>query len=163
MMAAYIDLNPVRAGIVEDPVDYPWSGYANAVGGNKDSRAGIRHIMREPQAPEAPDWRKASRRYRVWLHERGIVKRDALGQQVKPGFSRAEAIAAWEDGGDIPLAKYLRCKARFLTESVAFGSAEFIHEQIEANRAQLGKHPKPHPSTNGFCAIKGFRGRTLAS
>jgi hypothetical protein len=30
-MAAYIDLNPVRAGIVKDPADYRWSGYAEAV------------------------------------------------------------------------------------------------------------------------------------
>jgi len=163
MMAAYIDLNPVRAGIVKDPVQYPWSGYANAVGGNKDSRAGIRHIMREPQAPKAPDWRKASRQYRVWLHERGIVKRDASGKQKKPGFSRTEAIAAWEDGGDIPLPAFLLCKARFLTESIAFGSPQFIEEQIEANRSHLGKYPKPHPSSNGLCAIKGFRDRAVAS
>jgi hypothetical protein len=26
-MAAYIDLNPVRAGMVQDPNDYRWSGY----------------------------------------------------------------------------------------------------------------------------------------
>jgi putative transposase len=30
-MAAYIDLNPVRAGIVEDPKEYRFSGYAEAV------------------------------------------------------------------------------------------------------------------------------------
>ena len=30
-MAAYIDLNPVRAGIVEDPKDYRFCGYAEAV------------------------------------------------------------------------------------------------------------------------------------
>ncbi len=29
--AAYIDLNPVRAGIVEDPKDYRWSGYGAAM------------------------------------------------------------------------------------------------------------------------------------
>jgi len=163
MMAAYIDLNPVRAGIVEDPVDFPWSGYANAVGGDADSRAGLRHIMREPLATESPDWRKASGRYRVWLHERGIVKRDAAGKQKKPGFSRTEAIAAWENGGDIPMSKFLLCKARFLTESVAFGSPQFIEAQIEANRAQLGKHPKPRPSSTGLCGLKGFRGRAVAT
>ncbi len=27
MIAAYIDLNPVRAGMVEDPADYRWSSY----------------------------------------------------------------------------------------------------------------------------------------
>jgi hypothetical protein len=32
-MAAYIDLNPVRAGMVEDPADYRWSSYGEAIGG----------------------------------------------------------------------------------------------------------------------------------
>ena len=32
-MAVYIDLNPVRAGIVEDPADYRWCGNAEAVAG----------------------------------------------------------------------------------------------------------------------------------
>ena len=32
-MAAYIDLNPVRAGMVEDPAGYRWSSYGEAVGG----------------------------------------------------------------------------------------------------------------------------------
>ena len=31
-VAAYIDLNPVRAGIATDPVDYRWSSYGEAVG-----------------------------------------------------------------------------------------------------------------------------------
>ncbi|MFV0337994.1 MAG: transposase, partial [Chthoniobacterales bacterium] len=30
-MAAYIELNPVRAGLVKDPKDYRWCGYAEAV------------------------------------------------------------------------------------------------------------------------------------
>jgi REP element-mobilizing transposase RayT len=32
-MAAYIDLNPVRAGMVADPAEYRWSSYGEAVGG----------------------------------------------------------------------------------------------------------------------------------
>ena len=32
-VAAYIDLNSVRAGMVDDPKDYRWSGYAQAVAG----------------------------------------------------------------------------------------------------------------------------------
>jgi putative transposase len=32
-MAAYIDLNLVRAGIVGDPKDYRWCGYGAAVAG----------------------------------------------------------------------------------------------------------------------------------
>ena len=39
-MAAYIELNPVRAGMVEDPADYRWSGYAEAMAGKARSRRG---------------------------------------------------------------------------------------------------------------------------
>ena len=35
VVGAYIDLNPVRAGIVEDPKDYRFSGYGEAVGQGK--------------------------------------------------------------------------------------------------------------------------------
>ena len=40
-VAAYIDLNPVRAGIVEDPAEYRWSSYGEAMGGGKKARAGL--------------------------------------------------------------------------------------------------------------------------
>ncbi len=32
-ISAYIDLNPVRAGMVKDPADYCWSSYGEAIGG----------------------------------------------------------------------------------------------------------------------------------
>ena len=32
-IAAYIDLNPVRAGMVTDPANYRWSSYGEAIGG----------------------------------------------------------------------------------------------------------------------------------
>jgi hypothetical protein len=40
-VAAYIDLNPLRAGMVEDPMTYAWSGYGAAMGGNKIARKGL--------------------------------------------------------------------------------------------------------------------------
>jgi hypothetical protein len=36
-MAAYIDLNPVPTGMVEDPADYRWSSYGEAVGGGGET------------------------------------------------------------------------------------------------------------------------------
>jgi putative transposase len=33
---AYIDLNPVRAGLVADPAEYPWSSHAHYTGGRHD-------------------------------------------------------------------------------------------------------------------------------
>jgi putative transposase len=32
----YIDLNPVRAGMVADPAEYPWSSYAHSIGRRVD-------------------------------------------------------------------------------------------------------------------------------
>ena len=45
-MAAYIDLNPVRAGMVKDPAEYRWSSCGEAIGGGakgngKKARAGV--------------------------------------------------------------------------------------------------------------------------
>jgi putative transposase len=49
-MAAYIDLNPVRAGICEDPKDYRWSGYGEAVAGGKQAREAVRWLAElEPE------------------------------------------------------------------------------------------------------------------
>jgi len=48
-IAAYIDLNPVRAGIVDDPKDYRWCGYAEAVAGSRLARRGLCMVMDQPQ------------------------------------------------------------------------------------------------------------------
>ena len=44
-MAAYTDLNPVRAGMVVDPADYRWSGSAEAMAGKARSRRGLVRII----------------------------------------------------------------------------------------------------------------------
>ena len=44
-MEAYIDLNPVRAGMVSDPADYRWSGYAEAMAGKAQARRGLVRII----------------------------------------------------------------------------------------------------------------------
>ena len=49
-MAAYIDLNPVIAGMVSDPKDYKWCGYASAVAGSREgklARRGIARVLQE--------------------------------------------------------------------------------------------------------------------
>ena len=50
-MAAYIDLNPVRAGMAVDPAEYRWSSYGEAIGGGpkgngKKARAGLVRALR---------------------------------------------------------------------------------------------------------------------
>jgi hypothetical protein len=40
-VAAYIDLNPVRAGLVSEPEAYRWCSYAAAHGGMRLARSGL--------------------------------------------------------------------------------------------------------------------------
>ena len=47
VVAAYIDLNPVRAGMVSDPKDYRWCGYGEAVAGKQPARAGLQRVLFE--------------------------------------------------------------------------------------------------------------------
>ncbi len=84
-MSAYIDLNPVRAGIVDDPADYRWSSYGEAVGGGKKgngkkAREGLVRAYHCDQGVgfEAGKWQEVSRLYRRLM---GL----ALGR--KPGRS----------------------------------------------------------------------------
>jgi hypothetical protein len=44
-MAAYIDLNPVRAHLCDDPKDYRWCGYAEAVAGGKQAREALQWLV----------------------------------------------------------------------------------------------------------------------
>ncbi len=41
---AYMDLNPVRVGIVSDPKDYPWSQYGAARSGDEAAIEGMLHV-----------------------------------------------------------------------------------------------------------------------
>jgi putative transposase len=69
-MAAYIDLNPVRAGMVSDPAEYRWSSYGEAVGGGlngngKKAREGlVRACMSDSGLGfEAERWRRTTGRF----------------------------------------------------------------------------------------------------
>lgn len=48
LIAAYIDLAPVRAGLVENPADYRWSGFGAAMDGDAVAQAGLCTLMKCP-------------------------------------------------------------------------------------------------------------------
>jgi len=171
LMAAYIDLNPVRAGIAEDPVDYKWGGYAGAVAGDQDRRRGLQAIMSDPNDQRPPDdservnaqqWRTIHKRYRRWLFERGRETHHRDGRQKKRGFSRAESIAAWnawESDNAVPPAKLLRCKARYLTDAVVCGSKDFVEETIALRFPKIkARRPRAHEGPSGLCTLINLKG-----
>ena len=63
-VAAYIDRNAVRAGIVERPEDYRWCGYAEAHAGREAARKALAAIFRNPKM----DWADAEQRYGWLIH-----------------------------------------------------------------------------------------------
>lgn len=152
-MAVYIDLNPVRAGIVRDPKDYAFSGYADAVAGNEQSRKGIMRIV------EMPTWDKAQAEYRKLLYAVGTkVKANAASIAIED-FEKVVA-----ERGQISLAEALMCRIRGFTDSLAFGSAEFVAKHLEtfqkANNRKRRSQPKPMPAVTdwgGLCTLRGLR------
>ena len=139
-VAAYIDLNPVRAGLVKRPEDYRWSSYAAAVGGMRLARAGLLTAI---SFERKMTWAVAAERYRKLLF--------GVGQEVKGGktpggyvksqggFTQREIEAVWAAGGRLSLAAALRCRVRYFTDGVVLGSQTFVDEFFECQRDSFGE------------------------
>jgi hypothetical protein len=149
-MAAYIDLNPVRAGMVADPAEYRWSSYGEAVGGGtkgngKKAREGLVRACMSHQGAgfEAERWKEVSRIYRRTM---GLALGRKSGRaEVEKGVARpqlntAEALEAAANGTVLPdlgLAAMLRCRVRYFTDGAVIGSKEFVNEAFAAARERF--------------------------
>ena len=140
-MAAYIDLNPVRAGLVEDPKDYRWSGYGEAMGGVRRARQGLGHLLTEGLDDEShrTDWRRTAARYRTMLYDHGEVRQadEWTGKRAKRGFDREKVEAEIARGGRLSRVEALRCRVRYFCDGAVFGTAEFVNRVFEENRGQF--------------------------
>lgn len=137
-IAAYIDLNPVRAGLVNDPKDYLWSGYAEAVAGEKAAREGLAAVLENTSygVNRRVTWRRTAPRYRMLLFGHG-EKRDAdakTGTAGRPGMTSREVAEVLEAGGELSVCEVLRCRVRYFTHGVAIGGEEFLQQVMEENR-----------------------------
>ncbi|MFZ4397968.1 MAG: transposase, partial [Kiritimatiellia bacterium] len=135
-VAAYIDLNPVRAGLVGDPKDYRFSGYGEAMGGSKGAREGLGWV-----AGGGPgDWSVVGGVYRQLLYikgqERGVTPE---GTPVRPGFSGEEVGAVVVAKGKLPLTTVLRCRVRYMTDGVALGSRAFVDGVFQRHRGYFSE------------------------
>ena len=168
-MAAYIDLNPLRAGIVADPAAYRWSSYGEAMGGGprgngKKARAGlVRAIMaHKGYAADARHWSgNVSKTYRMLLLAEGAEKvREVVNEDgkvavkvVRKGMKK-EAVEAelemLERSRDVALGKMLRCRVRYFTDGAVLGSRGFVDEVFGHYRSRFG--PK---RTSGARKLRG--------
>lgn len=149
-MAAYIDLNPVRAGMVSDPAEYRWSSYGEAVGGGpkgngKKAREGLVRACMSHQGAgfEAEKWKEVSRIYRQTMGlalGRKSGKADVEKGVVRPRMNMAEALEAKNNGTllpDLKMAAMLRHRVRYFTDGAVIGSKAFVNEAFLSARGRF--------------------------
>jgi len=137
VVAAYIDLNPVRAGIVEVPDDYRWSGWGEAVRGKRRARQGIRQVVIERElarsSPEVAvaqvaEWRMVAETYR------GLLADDS-GREAGAGL----AARRTPDGPRrMAEADLLRCRVRYFVDGMVVGSQSFVDGVFDLTRGWFG-------------------------
>jgi hypothetical protein len=155
MMAAYIDLNPVRAGMVKDPAEYRWSSYGEALGGGKTgngktARAGLVRAWHcnEKAGDEAELWPEVSRFYRRMMgielgKKPGHTRVEKTGQQVT---KTAEELLQSEDNEtvlkDLSVTKMLHCRVRYFSDGAVIGSRAFVDGIFRETRERFGPKRK---------------------
>jgi len=141
-MAAYIDLNPVRAGIVEDPKDYRFCGYAEAVAGVVVAKRGLTAVWSDHGARRSDTALRA---------HRSLIFGKRASEPGLTEMTRQRALQVLDhDDGYLPKAVMLRCRVRYFTDGAILGSAEFVRGFTRA--WQVGHSRKHPPKVN---AIKG--------
>jgi REP element-mobilizing transposase RayT len=159
-IAAYIDLNPVRAGMVQDPAEYRWSSYGEAMGatgrsGAKAKAGLVRAIMAgKGWEADARHWPgKVSKEYRMLLLAEGEEKtREVINEEgewgtkvVKKGINAEKVAAELERlaaSRDVALGQLLRWRVRYFTDGSVVGSRAFVDALFGQCRGRFGPKRK---------------------
>jgi REP element-mobilizing transposase RayT len=177
MMAAYIDLNPVRAGMVKDPAEYRWSSYGEAIGGGpkgngKKAREGLVRACLGHKGVrfEAEKWKEVSKMYRKLLglaierksgrasNEVTSAKTKRLQAVTQKSLKRSEkpdpnAVKQADQDTvyqELNMASMLCYRVRYFTAGAVIGSKAFVNEAFAGARERFSERRK-----DGARAIKG--------
>jgi REP element-mobilizing transposase RayT len=148
---AYIDLNPIRAGIVKKPEDYRWSslGYF-ARTGNRDNLLTLDFGLKEYNVENEAE---RFRMYREYVYEHGCIE-NTKGAAIDEKVVRQERKKKFK----FTAADRLRYRTRYFTEGVFLGSSQFVKEHFQRFKEKLNvqKERTPH-IISGFENIYSFR------
>ena len=138
-MAAYIDLNPVRAGIVKDTKDYRWCSYGEAMAGKKRARLGIQKIAEALHGPEE-SLTRCMEIYRQKLAIDGMENEGTRedGSPMRLGIKVEAAKEILKAKGKLPMSEYLKCRVRYFGDGLVLGSREFVDGIFRENRKRFG-------------------------
>ncbi len=131
-LIAYIDLNPVRAGLVEDPMDYRFCSYSEALAGRRDL-----HLVLV-DALGCSSWAECVNRYRRLL----FVKSGIAGGSGKQVLSERLIRSKLKKGAALSFGEVLRVRIRYFSKGIVLGSSEFVHEFFRNYREYFGRRPR---------------------
>lgn len=150
-MAAYIDLNAVRAGIVTDPGDYRYCGFGEACEGGREARDGIARLFDSYGLTT-----------RQWKTINGLYRKYILDQDETPNgkdtFSPDRVNAVLDNDGKLTLAQTLRCRVRYFSDGAVLGSKSYVEDVFQRNREQFGVKRK-----NGARALRQIEAGSLCT
>jgi putative transposase len=149
-VAAYINLNPVRADVVGDPGEYPWSGYGAARQGKGFARKGMCNLVGTalglgkdvPFEVALAACDAALEGYVDAPESVGDITANAAKRDPdnESEFDAAKVDAAIKEGKSVSLFEAIRCKVRYFSHGVAVGPASFVIEIVR--RLAAGKDTK---------------------
>ena len=148
---AYIDLNPVRAGMVDRPEDYRWSALGYHVQtDNKDDFFSMDYGF---EAFEMMSEEERLKRYRKYVYEAGALNN-------KKGKPISKRVLDKESKKDFQITRKDRFifKTRYFTDSGIIGSRKFVLEQFEQFRELLNvkndRKPKRIKGLDGIYSMR---------
>ena len=151
-VAAYIDLNPVRAGLVDDPKDYRWCGYAEAVASDTSAQKGLAAALGVGVTEVLEEYRKLL--FRQGEEREGT---DEQGRPRRRGFDRETMLKVLAEGGTLPRSEYLKLRIRYWVDGAVLGSREYVNSVFERHRDRFGPR-----RTTGARQVRGLSGMALS-
>jgi REP element-mobilizing transposase RayT len=130
-LLAYVDLNPVRAGIVKRPEEYRWCSLGYHVqSGNRDDLLNVDFGMKEWNEF---DEEEIVRKYREYVYEVGSIDR-GKGAVIDEEIVKEER----KKGFRLRKSEIFRYRCRYFTDAGVLGSKRFVQEVFEEIKGLLG-------------------------
>jgi putative transposase len=123
-LLAYIDLNPVRAGIVDKPENYRWSGLGYLV--QTGNRHGLMDLDLGLKEWNELDPKEIIRKYRQFVYETGAMD-TGKGKQMKKEVVEKERKKSYR----LSRVDVFRHRCRYFSDSGIIGSKEFVAEVFD--------------------------------
>jgi REP element-mobilizing transposase RayT len=151
---AYIDLNPLRAGLVDRPEDYRWNslGY-HLQTQNKDQFLSTDFGLKEFNVKSQ---KERIRRYRRYVYEAGAINR--IDKTQAKVINKKVVAKERKKGFEISRISRFRYRTRYFTDSGIIGSKEFVSENYQRFKhlfySKHEKKPKPIKGLDGIYSLK---------